>query len=67
MTESRKRAIINFSTEMVKSKFNENSDVHGGVFLSIVNSDTTFRITTYGGTAEHYLRLVNNLELDLNE
>ncbi len=65
--EPRKKAILNFSTDMVKSKFSERFTGNSGVILSISNSDSTFSISTWGGTDEHYLRLVNNLELERRE
>ncbi|MEQ8582507.1 MAG: hypothetical protein RIC30_07445 [Marinoscillum sp.] len=62
--EQRKQSILNFSTDMVKSKFNEPFTGHSGVILTISNSDSTFIISTWGGTDKHYLKLVSNLELD---
>ncbi len=67
INEPRKRAILNFSTDMVKSKFSESFPGHSGVILMISNSDSTFLIRTWGGSDEHYQRFVDNLELDRNE
>ncbi|MBL0099104.1 MAG: hypothetical protein IPP49_02835 [Saprospiraceae bacterium] len=53
--DKEKRAILNFSHEMVKSKFKEEYPGHAGLILSVTNSDSTFMISTYGGNANHYL------------
>lgn len=59
-----KQAILDFSYEMVRSKFKEEFPGHAGLVLSIANSDSTFFIRTYGGNANHYLILVNELNLE---
>lgn len=61
--EKEKMAILYFSNEMVKSKFKETFPGHAGLILSITNSDSTFMIRTYGGNANHYLKLLNELKL----
>lgn len=62
MTEPRKEAILNFSVEMVKSKFEEPFPFNAGVVLSITNSDSTFNLSTWGGTDVHYLKLISTLK-----
>ncbi len=62
--EKEKRAILDFSYKMVKSKFMEEYPGHAGLILSITNSDSTFMISTYGGKADHFLKLLSELELE---
>ena len=61
--DKEKRAILNFSYDMVSSKFKEEYPGHGGLILSISNSDSTFNIRTYGGNANHYMKLLYELKL----
>ena len=64
ITSKEKQAILDFSIDMVKSKFREEYSGHSGISLSIVNSDSTFFISTYGGGESHYLKLINALNLN---
>ncbi|WP_339810222.1 hypothetical protein [uncultured Imperialibacter sp.] len=64
LTEAKKRAILNFSTDMVESKFSETFPGYSGITLSLFNSDSTLFIRTYTRTAEHYLNLITALKQD---
>jgi len=61
--DKEKKAILDFSHDMVESKFQEIFPGHAGLTLSISNSDSTFDISTYGGSPDHYLRLIERLNL----
>ncbi len=61
--DAEKQAILDFSLDMVKSKFKEEFPGHSGIILSITNSDSTFFIRTYGGDAEQYLKMIDKLHL----
>ena len=63
INNTEKQAILDFSFSMVKSKFKEQFSGHSGLVVSIINSDSTFFIRTYGGEADHYLILKNKLGL----
>lgn len=64
LKDKEKQAILDFSFEMVKSKFKEDFIGHAGIILSITNSDSTLFISTYSREVEHYIELIDKLNLD---
>jgi hypothetical protein len=63
--KNEKQAILNFSFDMIKSKFNEEElTSHAEVTMSICNSDSTFYILRRGGQAEIYSKLLKALKID---
>ncbi len=61
--EMEKQAILDFSFDMVRSKFKEEFSGHSGIIISIRTSDSTFQIRTFGGSADHYHNLIDKLNL----
>ncbi len=63
--ESKKQAILDFTNDMVKSKFNAEELIsHSEIKMSIVNSDSTFYIWKYGGSADRYYKLLKGLKIN---
>ena len=59
-----KQAILNFSIDMVESKFKEESISHAEIKMSICNSDSTFYIWKYGGDTNVYHKLLKGLKIN---
>lgn len=64
INENEKKAILNFSIDMVKSKFKGIESIsHAEIRLSICNSDSTFYIWQYGGSLDNYHKLLAGLKI----
>jgi hypothetical protein len=65
LQENEKQAILDFSFDMVKSKFKEEELIsHAEIKMSICNSDSTFYVWKYGGDADIYHELLKGLRIN---
>lgn len=65
INEDEKQAILDFSIDMVKSKFKEEELIsHAEIKMSICNSDSTFYIWKYGGDVDNYHELLKRLKIN---
>lgn len=64
INHNEKQAILDFSVNMVESKFKEEALSHAEIKMSICNSDSTFYIWKHGGDENTYDKLLKGLKIN---